>query len=134
MLKRVLAATAAIFVAWQALDFIIHGVILRDLYATMPNLWRPLAEIKMPVMWIVGAIAAFCFVGIYAWLVTPKHLETALKYGLLFGIAAGVSMGYGTYAVMPVPYSMAFTWFIGTLVEALVAGVLAGLIVREPVP
>lgn len=134
MLKRVLAATATIFVAWQALDFIIHGVILRDLYATMPNLWRPLAEIKMPVMWIVGAIAAFCFVGIYAWLVKPKHLETALKYGLLFGIAAGVSMGYGTYAVMPVPYSMAFTWFIGTLVEALVAGVLAGLIVREPVP
>jgi hypothetical protein len=134
MPKRILAATAAIFVAWQALDFIIHGVILRDLYATMPNLWRPLAEIKMPVMWIVGAIAAFCFVGIYAWLVNPKNLETALKYGLLFGIAAGVSMGYGTYAVMPVPYSMAFTWFIGTLVEALVAGVLAGLIVREPAP
>jgi len=26
---------------------------------------------------------------------------------------------------------MAFTWFAGTIVEALVAGVLAGLIVRE---
>jgi len=26
---------------------------------------------------------------------------------------------------------MAFTWFAGTIVKALVAGVLAGLIVRE---
>lgn len=132
MLKRVLAATAAIFLVWQALDFVIHGIILRNVYASMPNMWRPMAEIKMPVMWIVGAIAAFCFAAVYGWLVRPKNVGVALRYGLLFGLGAGVSMGYGTYAVMPVPYSMALTWFLGTFVEALAAGALVGVIVREP--
>jgi hypothetical protein len=52
-------------------------------------------------------------------------------YGLLFGVAMGIGMGYGTYAVMPIPYSMALTWFLGTVVEATVGGLLAGLIVRS---
>ena len=132
MLKRILLATAAIFLVWQALDFVIHGMILRGTYATMPALWRPMAEMKMPLMWIVSAIAAFCFAAIYGWLVRPKSLGDALRFGLLFGIGAGVSMGYGSYAVMPIPYTMALTFFLGTLVEALVAGALVGLIVREP--
>jgi hypothetical protein len=132
MLKRVFGATLAIFVAWQVLDLIIHGVILRGSYASTPTLWRPMNEIKMPVMWIAGAIAAFCFAAIYGWLIRPKHLGSAARYGLLFGIGAGVSMGYGSYAVIPIPYVMALTWFLGMVVEALVAGVLVGLIVREP--
>ena len=132
MLKRILLATVAIFVAWEVLDFVIHGLILREAYAASPGLWRPMADMKMGLMYIVGAIAAFCFAGVYGWLVRPKSLNAALKYGLLVGIGTGVSMGYGSFAVIPIPYVMAFTWFAGTIVEALVAGVIAGLIIREP--
>ncbi len=131
MLKRILLAAVAVFVAWEVLDFVIHGVILRDAYAATPTVWRPMAEIKMGLMYVVGAIAAFCFAGIYGWLVRPKSLRAAINFGMLFGIGAGVSMGYGSFAVMPIPYLMAVTWFVGTLVQALVAAVLVGLIVRE---
>lgn len=132
MLKRILLATVAIFVVWEVLDFVIHGLILREAYAASPGLWRPMADMKMGLMYIVGAIAAFCFAGVYGWLVRPKSLNAALKFGLLFGVGAGVSMGYGTFAVMPIPYVMAFTWFAGTLVQALMGSLLAGLIIREP--
>jgi len=132
MLKRILLATVAVFVAWEVLDFVIHGLILRDAYAASPELWRPMADMKMGLMYIVGAIAAFCFAGVYGWLVRPKSLNAALKFGLLSGIGAGVSMGYGSYCVMPIPYAMAFTWFAGTVVQALVGGLLAGVIIREP--
>lgn len=132
MLKRILLATVAIFVAWEVLDFVIHGLILREAYAASPGLWRPMADMKMGLMFIVGAIAAFCFAGVYGWLVRPKTLNAALKFGLLFGVGAGVSMGYGSFAVMPIPYVMAFTWFAGTLVQALLGSLLAGLIIREP--
>ena len=37
-------------------------------------------------------------------------------------------MGLGTYAVMPIPGSLAWAWFLGTVVEAVVAGMLVGLI------
>lgn len=132
MLKRILLATVAIFVAWEVLDFVIHGLILREAYAASPGLWRPMADMKMGLMFIVGAIAAFCFAGVYGWLVRPKTLHAALKFGLLFGVGAGVSMGYGSFAVMPIPYVMAFAWFAGTLVQALLGSLLAGLIIREP--
>ena len=132
MLKRILLATVAIFVAWEVLDFAIHGLILREAYAANPALWRPMADMKMGLMYLVGVVAAFCFAGVYGWLARPKSLNAALKYGLLVGIGTGVSMGYGSFAVMPIPYVMAFTWFAGTIVEALVAGVIAGLIIREP--
>jgi len=132
MLKRILLATVAIFVVWEVLDFVIHGLILREAYAASPGLWRPMADMKMGLMYSVGAIAAFCFAGVYGWLVRPKSLNAALKFGLLFGVGAGVSMGYGSFAVMPIPYVMAFTWFAGTLVQALMGSLLAGLIIREP--
>ena len=58
-------------------------------------------------------------------------MTAGTMYGLIWGIAAGVSMGYGTYAVMPIPYYMALTWFLGTVVEGVVAGVITAAIVKE---
>jgi len=132
MLKRVLLATLAIFVTWQVLDLVIHTAILGGTYQATATMWRPMEDMKMGLLWSVGAIAAFCFAAVYGWLVRPKSLRAALIYGLLFGIGAGVSMGYGSYSVMPIPYVIAFTWFAGTVVEGLAAGALAGLIIREP--
>jgi hypothetical protein len=40
-------------------------------------------------------------------------------------------MGYGTYCVMPVPHYLAIMWFIGTLVETCVGGLLVGLMVKK---
>lgn len=131
MMKKVLIATVAIFVAWEILDFLIHGVLLQSSYAAQPELWRPEAEMKMGLLFVVTLISAFCFSYIYGNMITNKSTATAVKYSLFWGIAAGVAFGYGSYAVLPVPYSMALTWFLGTVVEAVVAGVLVGLIIKE---
>jgi len=129
--KRVASATAAVFVVWAALDFVIHGVILRDLYAATANLWRPMAEMKMGVMYVAVLAAAFVFVFIYARLVAEKSVARGTFFGTLWGVGVGVGMGYGSYAVMPIPYFMALTWFLGTVVEGFAAGLVAGLIVRD---
>ena len=55
----------------------------------------------------------------------------AIRYGALFGVAVGLGMGYGSYAVMPLTHTIALVWFLGTVVETTVAGVLLGLIVKE---
>ena len=88
-------------------------------------------EMKMGLMRIVVLISAVIFVAIYSQLISKKNVQTAIFYGFLFGISAGISMGYGTYAVMPIPYYMALTWFLGSLMEGIAAGLITGLIVRE---
>jgi hypothetical protein len=131
MKKRILLSGVAVFVLWSLLDFVIHGMILKSTYASTAFLWRPMAEMKIGLMYVTVFIAAMVFAPLYGWFVGNKNLRTGLKFGLLYGIAFGVGMGYGSYSVMPIPYFMALTWFLGTVVEATLAGLLVGQIIRE---
>jgi hypothetical protein len=124
-------AAIAVFIAWEALDFIIHGMLLAPVYAAQPQLWRPQAEMKIGVLFVATFIGALAFAAMYAYFVRPKALAAAVTFGLVWGVGAGVAMGYGTYAVLPIPYSMALAWFLGTVVQACVGGALVGLIVKE---
>ncbi len=130
-MKRTILAVLAVFVTWSVLDFVVHSVILGSTYAATPQLWRPMSEMKMGLMHFTVLVAAAAFVYLYARFITDKRVETAVLYGLVFGIGTGVPMGYGTYSVMPIPYVMAFVWFAGSVVEAVVAGLVTGLIIKK---
>lgn len=131
MAKKTALAVLAVFLTWSVLDFIIHGVVLSSAYASTPQLWRPMNEMKTGVLYFTVLIAAAAFVYIYARFVSDKSMRNAVMYGLIFGIGSGVSMGYGSYAVMPIPYTIAFGWFLGSLVEAVAAGLVTGLIIKR---
>jgi hypothetical protein len=131
MAKRFLVATLCVFLLWSVLDFLIHGIILRSAYEATASLWRPMAQMKMGLMYVTVLIVASMFTLIYVRLITRKSLGTGFLYGFLYGIGLGAGMGYGTYSVMPIPYSMALTWFLGSLVEASLGGILLGMIFRK---
>ncbi|NQU41187.1 MAG: hypothetical protein HQ523_14645 [Lentisphaerae bacterium] len=133
MVKRVVMAIIAVFIAWSVLDVVIHGVILKTTYGETASLWRPEGEMKMGLMYAVGAVGAAAFVGLYAAVAKPKSIAAGLKYGLLFGIATGFPMGFGTYCVMPVPVYLAVVWFLGSLVETLVGGAIVGAMIKPSV-
>ena len=126
-----LIATVVVFVVWELLDFLIHGVILKSAYADTASLWRAEGEMKMPLMFGVVFVSAFAFVMIWDRLIQKKGLIPGLSYGLWFGLAMGIGMGYGTYAVMPLPYSMAATWFWGSIVQGAIGGVLLSYLIKE---
>jgi hypothetical protein len=95
------------------------------------EMWRPMEEMKMPLMYLVTLISAVAFVLIYGLLISPKSMATGIKYGVLFGVACGISMGFGTYSVQAIPVSLAWSWFLGTLAETVVAGGIVGVIVKQ---
>ncbi|NOX38292.1 MAG: hypothetical protein GXO78_12240 [Calditrichaeota bacterium] len=130
MVKKYVVSVIAIFVVWSVLDYIIHSLILSPIYAQTAQLWRPMGEMKMGLMYLVTILSAIFFVGIWAFLIPQKDLTNGLKYGLLFGLAFGISMGYGTYSFMPIPYALAIGWFLGTVLELLVAGALLGVLFK----
>lgn len=130
-MKRTILAVVAVYVAWSAMDFVIHGVILRSTYAATASLWRPMAEMKTLLLHVTALIGALTFVLIYGLFISRKGISTGVGYGLLFGLGTGVSMGYGSYSVMPIPYHMALTWFLGTTAEAVVGGLILGSIIRK---
>jgi hypothetical protein len=130
-MKRIILAVLAAFVAWSVMDFVIHGLILKSTYEATAQLWRPMAEMKLGILYLAVLINALAFVWIYAGFIGEKGIASGVKYGLVYGLGTGFSMGFGTYSFMPIPIFLAFVWFIGTLVETLVAGIIVGAIVSK---
>ncbi|MEE9411477.1 MAG: hypothetical protein V3V22_00350 [Methylococcales bacterium] len=130
MLKQSIWAVIAVFIAWSILDFVIHGLLLKSTYQATANLWRPEEEMNMFLMSMVTLIFSICFVAIYSYLISPKSLVSGIHYGLIFGIATGVSMGFGSYCYMPIPMSLAVSWCVASVVELTLAGCLTGLLVK----
>ncbi len=131
MLKKLIYGTIVVFIAIVILDFVTHAILLKGIYNETKDLWRPSEEMKMWIMYLVNLIFSFSFVFIYTKLISPKNMKNAFLYGLFFGIASGVSMGYGTYSTMPIPYILAASWFWATIIELTISGILLGLIVKE---
>ncbi len=128
---RILLAILAVFAAWSVLDFIMHGVLLAAAYKATAQLWRPMNQMKTVVLHVTTVITAIAFVIIYVRLISPKDIIRGLEYGLLFGIATGVSMGFGTYSVMPIPLYMGSVWLIGSIIQMALGGIIVGAIIKE---
>ncbi len=129
--KRTILAVVAVFLAWSLLDIVIHQLILMGEYRATAALWRPETEIMIGLIYVVTLISALMFVSIYKFLICRKVLGRAIQFGLLYGVAVGIGMGYGSFAVMPFTHTIALVWFLGTVVQGGVAGALLGLIVKE---
>ena len=131
MAKKIILASVVVFVGWLVLDFVIHVVILSGAYEQTKELWRPQGEMKTVLMYVVSLISAVGFVLLYSWFVSDKSTMTGLKFGLMLGLIWGISMGYGSYSVMPITYGTALVWFLGTLVEMGFAGWITGMVFKE---
>jgi len=129
--KRTIWAVVAVFIAWSILDFILHGLLLRSTYEATANLWRPMDQMNMPLMYFVTLVSTVCFVLIYGLLVGQKSLATGIRFGALFGLATGFSMGFGSYSYMPIPLTLAWSWLLGTWIEAIAAGAIVGAIMKS---
>ena len=134
MTKRTLGAILAVFIAWSAMDFILHGFLLRPLYQATADRWRPTAEMNIPLLCLVMLTITACFVLIYGLLVERKSLASGIQFGALFGLASGISMGFGSYCMMPIPLALAWSWFLASWIEITAAGAIVGAIMRSSDP
>lgn len=128
-LKRLGLATAAVFVVDQILDFLIHQILLEDAYLATASLWRA-DEDMMSKMWIMAAVSLL-WSGIFVYLFGKFRRRPGLGEGLNFGLCVGLfvaaPMAYGTYTVMPVPHSLALSWFVYGVLQIVVCGAVAAL-------
>jgi len=131
MIKQISLATLAVFIVWALLDFLIHGVILGPIYKETASMWRPMTEFKGWLLWLTYLVSGLCMVLIYARFFKEKNLKNGILYGLLLGIGFGMSMGFGSFAFMPIPYTLAQGWFWGAVVEMTAVGAVIGLIVKD---
>jgi len=130
MSKNVWIGAGVVFVLLVVLGMVIHGMILGPTYATMEGMFRPEADMKMWIIFIVDAVVAFFFTLVFSKGYENKGIAEGVRYGLYIGLMFGISMGYGTYASMPIPYSLALQWFLYSIVQYIICGVALAFVFK----
>ena len=131
MSRQIQLAIIVVFLFWSAVDYILHDYILTSSYKSTTDLWRASYDEKIFTTYLVVFVASLIFVSIYSMFFKTKTVKAGLIYGFLYGICAGITVGYGTYASMPIPKLVALGWFLGFTLKGLIGGGVLGLMVKE---
>src|ERR1700745_1338580 len=127
--KRFFIAFIAAYVFIFLWGWLVNCVVLKDVYAQTPNLWRPQSEMMSLFHWIIigQALVVFAFVMIYASGFTGSGVAAGIKLGILLEIGA-IGMRLGFYAVQPFPGKLVLYGSIGGLIEMVIVGAIVGAI------
>ncbi len=130
MNKRFLAAWLIVFIAWMLGSFVVHGMLLHEDYARLPNLFRSEAEAHQyfPLMILAHVILAGAFVWIYS-----RGVEHApwLPQGLRFGVAVALLTVVPTYMIYYVVQPMPGVHVVKQIVfDGILLGLLGVIVAR----
>lgn len=135
MNKKFLIAWVVIFVAWMAGSFVVHGVLLHDDYAQLPNLMRTEAEAQQhfPLMILAHVIMAGAFVWIYSRGVEAKPwLSQGIRFGIAVALLAIVPTYMIYYVVQPMPGMLVVKQSIFDGILMTILGVIAAFLYKRP--
>lgn len=133
-MKKVLMGGVAAFVVIVITDFLIHGVIMASAYEATKDLWRSDMMDLMWVSYVLALIYGFCLAWIFSKGYEKKGLMEGVRFGLAVGIMMGAGMGYGTYMMFNIPYSMAIQWFFYCAIQFVLVGVTFSFVFQEKSP
>ncbi len=133
--KRWLLASVGVFVVIAVMESFIHGVLLSDMYRATASVWRAKPEMQQ-MMWIFWAgylvfAPFFALIYVKGYEKGKPGLGQGIRCGLYVGAMLSVMQSFGWYAILPIPFVLAFYWFVAILVEFIAAGAAAGLVYRE---
>jgi len=131
-ITRYFIASLASFVFIFLFDFLFHGNILGEAYERTAYLWRNQSQIQQFIHWtfisqiLKALIIGFIFTRHYE----AKGITEGLRFGVIIGFLLGV-INLSTYAYMPIPFGLALSWFIGSMIQAVGVGVILSLIYKK---
>ena len=125
MNKKLWTAFVVVFIVYFLLDWLVNGVLLHSTYQALPaGLMRPEADIKMWIIIVCDLFYAFFFTLIFSKGFENKGIMEGVRYGLYVALMVSLPMAYVTYAVQPIPYTLALQWFLYGLVVNIICGVV----------
>ena len=130
-MKRFVVAFLAVYIFIFFWGWLLNGVLLKDIYAQTPNLWRAQSEMMGLFHWIIigQALIVFAFVTMYASGFAGSGVIAGIRLGILLEIAA-IGMRLGFYAMQPVPGKLVFYGSVGGLIEMIIVGAMVGAIYK----
>lgn len=132
--KRFWLASAAAFVAVQAIGLLVDTVFMKQDYESLRSLWRPNMMSRLWVTYVIGAMAAVLFTYIFVKGREGKGILEGVRYGIIIWLFVSVPMGVSTWVTFPIGYRVILKGLIFGLLEMLAAGILVAVIYKPKAP
>ena len=133
MNKKVWITFIVVFIVYFLLGWLVNEVLLASTYQLLPaDMMRP-PDAIMSNLWIIAVshlFYAFFFTFIFSKGFENKGWMEGVRFGLYVGLMVSVPMAYIAYATQPIPYSLAFQWFIYGTLSNVIIGVVAALVYK----
>jgi len=129
--SRLALAAVSAWVLSLVIGFVVNTWLMADIYQAHAHVFRPEAEMNLPLGFGVQIVAFFAFAYMYA-----KGYEgtAGVQEGLRFGVLVGlIVIGFATvwsYVTLPVSGTMGVYWAVDVLLEMAIYGAVVGLVYR----
>jgi hypothetical protein len=133
MNTKFFVSTLVVFIVWMAGSFVVHGMLLHDDYAQLPNLFRPEADAQQyfHLMILAHVIMSGAFVWIYARGMEAKPwLAQGLRYGLAIALLTVVPLYTIYYVVQPMPGMHVVKQIVFDVILTLLLGAVVAFLYR----
>lgn len=130
---RVAVAAIASWVVYLGVSFVVHGVLLKDIYLQHASVMRPEneANIILPIGFVFALVGFFAFAYAYAkGYEGSSGIQEGLRFGVLVGILLVCFGSIWDYMVWPAAGRLAVLWMIDYVVEFALYGMIVGAIYR----
>lgn len=127
--KKLLIAALAVGVVLNVYDFAVHGMLLRDAYESLPDLFKQGGSVTPFV------IGDFVFALVFVWFYDRVYASfgggalNGARFGLYVGVLLGFPAQLFSYMMfVGFPYGLAWEWVVSTIVVGIVGGTTAGAV------
>ncbi len=133
-LKKQIAGSIGVFIVLYLLDFILHGILLKDIYLETASVWRTKEEMsKLAWCFALGYLLfspVFVFIFNVGYEEKKAPIQQGITYGIILGFLYSAMPNIISYAILPIPPELPFLWFIGNMLEFIAAGGVLGFIYK----
>ncbi len=134
MNKRYFIATAVVFIVWMLGGFVVHGWILQEEYAKLPEIFRPAEEAdkRMHLMIAAHVMLAAAFTWIYSRGISKgPWLGQGVRYGVAIAFLGVIPTYTIYYVVQPTPGYLAVAQMVCDGILSVILGVVVAFLYRK---
>lgn len=130
--KRFALSTICGFIFTFIYDFIVHGILVKPMYDETAQLWRPESTMVdyMPIAMVVSLLTIITSLYIFTRNFEGKGISEGIRFGAMMGTLIGIIM-FGMYVYLPIPMTLAITWFIASFAWMLGLGIIFSITYKK---
>lgn len=129
---RLLLATVVSFIFVYAYDYLVHVILLMDMYEATEDIWRSEEAMREVFHWIpiTQFLHTLFVVVIFAMFLPEGDVKKGTLYGVLIGIVMGIGM-FSMYSYSPIPMALALAWLAAGIGKGVGIGVISSKLYKK---